>query len=208
MNRGKIMKWDKLADNETIEKTKKALEVNGIKVIIAENGQEAKEKALALIEKGATVMTATSTTLEQIDLDTAIDESANFESLRKKITQLPQSEQRAQARRINSAPDYVVGSVHAVTEDGKIVIVSNSGSQLAPYAFSAARVIWVVGTQKIVKNLDEAKKRIEEYTFKLEDERLMNVYGMHSAIRKLLIVNSEVMPDRITIILVKEKLGF
>ncbi len=202
------MEWDKLADTASIEKTVKALEANGVKVIVAENGQEAKEKALALIEKEATVMTATSTTSEQIGLDKAIDESANFESLRKKIMELPQSEQRAQARRINSAPDYVVGSVHAVTEDGKIVIASNSGSQLAPYAFSAARVVWVVGTQKIVKNLDEAMKRIEEYTFKLEDERLMNVYGMHSEIRKLLIVNSEVMPNRITMILVKEKLGF
>ena len=202
------MKWDKSADNKTIEETQKALEANGVKVIIAENGQEAKEKALALIEKGATVMTATSTTSEQIGLNTAIDESTNLESLRKKVMELPQSEQRVQARRINSAPDYVVGSVHAVTEDGKVVIASNSGSQLAPYAFSASKVIWVVGTQKIVKNLDEAMKRIEEYSFKLEDERMMQAYGMHSGIRKVLIVNSEIMPERITMILVKEKLGF
>ena len=102
----------------------------------------------------------------------------------------------------------MVGSVHAVTEDGKIVIASNSGSQLAPYAFSAAKVIWIVGTQKIVKNLDEAMKRIEEYTLKLEDERLMNVYGMHSSIRKVLTINSEIMPGRITLIFVKEVLGF
>lgn len=202
------MKWDKLADSQSIEKTKQALEANGIKVSIAESGSQAKEKALSLIKKGATVMTATSTTAQQIGLDTAIDESERFISLRKKITSLPESEQRAQARRINSAPDYVVGSVHAVTEDGKIVIASNSGSQLAPYAFSAANVIWVVGTQKIVKNLDEAMQRIEEYTLKLEDERLMNTYGMHSAIRKLLIVNSEVMPERINLIFIKEKLGF
>lgn len=202
------MKWDIVADDKTIKRTAKALEANGIKVIIVENGQEAKEKALSLIEKGSTVMTATSTTAQQIGLDKAIDESSDFESLRKKIMALPQSEQRAQARRINSAPDYVVGSVHAVTEDGGVVIASNSGSQLAPYAFSAAHVIWVVGTQKIVKNLDEAMKRIEQYTFKLEDERLMQAYGMHSGIRKLLIINSEVMPERITMILVKERLGF
>lgn len=202
------MKWDSLADSALLEKTIKALEANGIKVIVAENAKEAKEKALAQIEKGATVMTATSTTAQQIGLDSAIDESTNFESLRKKIMALPQSEQRTQARRINSAPDYVVGSVHAVTEDGKIIIASNSGSQLAPYAFSASKVIWVVGTQKIVKNLDDAMKRIEEYVFKLEDERMMKAYGMHSSIRKLLIINSEVMPDRITIIFVKENLGF
>ncbi len=202
------MKWDKLADSQSIKKAKQALEAGGIKVFVVESGKEAKEKALSLIQKGATVMTATSTTAQQIGLDTAIDESREFVSLRKKITSLPESEQRAQARRINSAPDYVVGSVHAVTEDGKIVIASNSGSQLAPYAFSAAHVIWVVGTQKIVKNIDEAMKRIEEYTFKLEDERMMEAYGMHSGIRKLLIVNSEVMPERINLIFIKEKLGF
>lgn len=202
------MTWDTLADDAAIEKTKKALKANGVKVIVVEDGKEAKEKALSLIEKGSTVMTATSTTAQQIGLDTAIDESADFESLRKKIMALPQSEQRTQMRRINSAPDYVVGSIHAITEDGKAVIASNSGSQLAPYVFSAGHVIWVVGTQKIVKNLDEAMRRIEEYTFKLEDARLMNAYGMHSGIRKVLIINSEVMPNRITMIFVKDKLGF
>lgn len=203
-----MQKWDKPADDAVIEKTKQALEANGIKVEVAESGQEAKEKALALISKGATVMTATSTTAQQIGLDTAIDESQEFVSLRKKIAALPESEQRAEARRINSAPDYVVGSVHAVTEDGKVVIASNSGSQLPAYAFSAAHVIWVVGTQKIVNNLDDAMKRIEEYTLKREDERMMQAYGMHSGIRKLLIINSEIMPERITLIFVKENLGF
>lgn len=202
------MAWDKLADTDAIEKTRKALENNGITTIVAETGEEAKDKALSLITDGADVMTATSTTAQQIGLDAAIDESDRFVSLRKKIAALPESEQRAQARRINSAPDYVVGSVHAVTEDGRIVIASNSGSQLAPYVFSAAHVIWVVSTQKIVKDLDSAMKRMEEYTFKLEDERLMQTYGMHSGIRKLLIVNGEVMPERVTLIFVKEKLGF
>lgn len=200
--------WDKLADDAALEKTKKALEANGIKVEVAANGQEAKEKALSLISEGATVMTATSTTSQQIGLDTAIDESQEFVSLRKKITALPESEQRTEARRINSAPDYVVGSVHAVTEDGKAVIASNSGSQLPAYAFSAAHVIWVVGTQKIVKKLDDAMMRIEEYTFKREDERMMQTYGMHSGIRKLLIINSEIIPGRITLVFVKENLGF
>ena len=202
------MKWDTLADKKTLEKTKHALEANGMHVIVVDSGKDAKEKALSLIQKGSSVMTASSTTAVQIGLESAIDESTKFESLRNKIKALSESEQRSQARRINSAPDYVVGSVHAVTEDGTVVIASNSGSQLAPYAFSATHVIWVVGTQKIVKNLDEAMKRIEEYTFKLEDERLMKVYGMHSGIRKLLIVYTEIMPGRITLIFVKEKLGF
>jgi len=102
----------------------------------------------------------------------------------------------------------MVGSVHAVTEDGTVVIASNTGSQLAGYAASAAHVIWVVGAQKIVPNLDEAMKRIREYTYPLEDERALQVYGMNSNISKLLIVHREVMPGRTTMIIVKENLGF
>lgn len=201
-------KFGQLADAEQLKRTVAALEANGITAVVVENGAEAKEKALSLIEKGASVMTATSTTANQIGLAEAIENSADFVSLRKKVAELPQSEQRAQARRINSAPDYVVGSVHAVTEKGEVVIASNSGSQLAPYVYSAAHVIWVVGTQKIVSNLDEAMKRVENYALKLEDERMMETYGMKSAIRKTLIINSEVMPGRITMILIKETLGF
>lgn len=200
--------FGQLADAEQLKRTVAALEANGITAVVVENGAEAKEKALSLIEKDASVMTATSTTANQIGLAEAIENSADFVSLRKKVAELPQSEQRAQARRINSAPDYVVGSVHAVTEKGEVVIASNSGSQLAPYVYSAAHVIWVVGTQKIVSNLDEAMKRVENYALKLEDERMMETYGMKSAIRKTLIINSEVMPGRITMILIKETLGF
>lgn len=196
------------ASQEQLSRAVQALESNGIKTIVVESGAEAKAKALSLIAKGASVMTATSTTADQIGLSEALDASEDYVSLRKKIAALPESEQRTEARRINSAPDYVVGSVHAVTEDGRVVIASNSGSQIPAYAFSAANVIWVVGTQKIVKNLDEAMKRVEEYAFKLEDERMMKAYGMHSGIRKMLIVNGEIMPGRVTMILVKEKLGF
>lgn len=204
----KTNQFKRLATEERLARTIAALEKNGITATVVETGAEAKDKALSLIEKGASVMTATSTTSDQIGLTKAVDNSDKFISLRKKIVALPESEQRTEARRINSAPDYVIGSVHAVTEEGQVVIASNSGSQLAPYAYSAAHVIWVVGTHKIVSNLDEAVKRVEEYTLKLESERLRKMYGIDSAIRKLLIVNSEIMPGRITMILVKEKLGF
>jgi hypothetical protein len=66
----------------------------------------------------------------------------------------------------------------------------------------------VVGTQKIVPDLDTALQRIQEYTLPLEDQRAQETYGMHSFISKLLIVNREVMPGRITMILVKKNLGF
>lgn len=202
------MKWLKLADNKTIEKTANALRGRGIEVIIANNGKEAGEKVLELIPAGSEVMDVSSTTLNEIGLSKEIQESGRYASVNKKIMSVDQKEMRNAMRRMSAAVEYVVGSVHAVTEDGKVVVVSNSGSQLPPYAFSATNVIWVVGTQKIVKNLDEAFERIKEHTFPLEDARMKKVYGMGSGINKILIFEKEIMPNRIKLIFVKEKLGF
>jgi hypothetical protein len=110
--------------------------------------------------------------------------------------------------KLGATPEYSVGSVHAVTEDGTVVVASNTGSQLSGYVAGAAHVVWVVGTQKIVANLDEAMKRIYEYTLPLEDERALQAYGVHSNVSKLLLVHREAMPGRTTLIFVKENLGF
>ena len=42
----------------------------------------------------------------------------------------------------------------------------------------------------------------------LEDVRAQKAYGVRSGVNKILIINKEVVPDRIVVILVKEKLGF
>jgi len=110
--------------------------------------------------------------------------------------------------KIGAAPDWVVSSVHAVTEDGHLLIASNTGSQLSAEAYAGGRVILVVGTQKIVKDNNEGIRRIYEYCLPLEDERARKVYGMGSNVSKILIINKEIFPKRITVILVKEKLGF
>jgi hypothetical protein len=120
----------------------------------------------------------------------------------------PKTQQREMIK-LGAVPEYMVGSVHAITEGGSVLIASNTGSQLAGYAASAAHVIWVVSTKKIVANVDEGIKRIYEYTYPLEDKRAQEAYGgMHSNVSKLLIVNREVMPGRTKVILVKEDLGF
>ena len=117
--------------------------------------------------------------------------------------------QGGEMRKLGTAPDWTIGSVQAVTEDGQVVMASNSGSQLPAYAYGAGRVIWVVGVQKIVANLDEALKRIYEYVLPLESERVKVAYGMDkSNVSKLLVINKEIAPERMTVILVKEKLGF
>ena len=82
------------------------------------------------------------------------------------------------------------------------------GSQLGPYASGAAKVILVVGTQKIVSDVEEGMARLEQYALPLEDVRAMEAYGIHSSINKVLIINREFVPGRITVVLVDEALGF
>ena len=110
--------------------------------------------------------------------------------------------------KLGAAPDWVVASLHAVTEDGHMLIASNTGSQLSAEAYAGGKIVFVAGCQKIVKDTREGIKRIYEYCLPLEDERARKTYGMSSAVNKILIINKEVMPERITVILVKEKLGF
>jgi hypothetical protein len=116
--------------------------------------------------------------------------------------------QADEIRRLGSAPDFMLGSVQAVTETGSLIVVSASGSQLGPIVGGAGHVILVVGTQKIVANVEEGLRRVDEYAFPLEDARAMAAYGIHSAVNKILIINREFTPGRITVVFVDEVLGF
>ena len=202
------MPWDVLPDDSVIERTAKALTANGIHAIVVKDGQAACEEVLKLLPHGAAVHTATSATLEAIGLAHAIESSDKYDSIRRKIIAIPEAERRTLARKVTNTADYAVGSVHAVTQDGHVLVASGSGSQLAPYANSAQHVIWVVGAQKIVANIEQGLKRIAEHSLKLEDERIKKRGGTGTSLNKVLIVNKEGTPGRATIVLVKEALGF
>ena len=200
--------FTKLASDEQIERVVKALEANGMHALIAENGVEAKKIVLGLVPENAEVYTNQSKTLEKLGLFDEFDKSDRYNAVRPKVMSLDRKTQSNEIRKLRTIPDYIVGSVHAITEDGKVLISSFGGSQLGPYVSGAAKVIWVVGTQKLVKDLNEGFRRIEEYSYPLEDARLLTALGIHTAIGKTLIVNREVVPGRITVVLVKEELGY
>lgn len=202
------MKWEDLASDAAIEKTVKSLQERGIEVLVVDKGSDAKKKVLEMIPEGAEVMQVTSTTMDQIGVSKAI-EDGNYKSLRKMILAVnDEAERLALRKRSVGNTEYGIGSVHAVTEDGQVMVVSGSGSQIPVYSYGATHVIWVVGTQKIVKNLDDAFKRVYEHSLPLEGERMGKVYGRPgSNINKIFILEKE-RPGRITLIFVKEKLGF
>jgi len=200
--------FSKLASAAQIERTMRALEANNIHAILAENGADAKKKLFEILPAEAEIFTSSSVTLTALGISDQIDKSGHFDSVRAKFGEMDPKTQSREMQKMGATPEYMIGSVHAVTETGRILIASLSGSQLSGYAAAAEHIIWVVGTQKIVPTIEDGIRRLQEYTLPLEDARALKAYGKHSSINKLLIIKKEVVPGRTTMILVKENLGF
>lgn len=203
------IKWTQLPSDAVITKTLNSLKDNGITPIMVNTKEEAKAKLLSLIPEGSEVMDMTSVTLVEIGAVGEIHNSGKYNSVKNTLSKMNRETDGLAMQKIGAAPEYSVGSVHAVTEDGKVVVGSNSGSQLPGYAYGSPNVIWIVGAQKIVKDLDEGIERVYEYVLPLESERAKKAYGVPgSYVSKLLIINRENIKDRITMIIVKEPLGY
>lgn len=200
--------FTQLASEEQIARTVQALQAHGIRAVVFESGEEARRYVLDQIPDGAQVYNSPSRTLESIGLAEETEHPTRFQSVRAQLHALDRVTQRNEMRRLGVSPDVLVGSVQAITEQGEVLLASATGSQLGPAASGAGAVIWVVSTQKLVRSLEDGLRRIRERCLPLESERTQQAYGQASAINKLLIINGEVYPGRITIVLVKQQLGF
>jgi acyl-CoA hydrolase len=196
-----------LPDEHTLEATVTALEEHGFSVEVVDDLDAAREAVLARIPHGSSVMTNTSATLTETGIADVINDGGPYDSARNKMFALDFATQAQQMKAVGGQPDYALGSVHAVTRDGTLVIASASGSQLASYAWGAANVIFVVGAQKLVPTLEAARERIYQHSLVLEDARAIAAYGQHSQVGKILEIHQE-MPGRIDIVLVRRPVGF
>jgi len=197
-----------LPDEHVLQATVVALEEHGFSVEVVGDLDAACAAVLARIPDGSSVMTNTSVTLAETGIADAInDGGGRWESARNAMFALDFATQAQEMKAIGGQPDYALGSVHAVTAGGTLVIASASGSQLASYAWGAANVIFVVGAQKLVPNLEAAHQRIYQHSLKLEDGRAMAAYGQHSQVGKILEIHQE-LPGRIHIVLIREAVGF
>jgi hypothetical protein len=196
-----------LPDDETLGATVVALEEHGSSVEVVDDLDAAHEAVLARIPKGSSVMTNTSVTLEETGIAAAINDGGAYESARNKMFALDFATQLQEMKAIAGQPEYALGSVHAITRDGALVIASASGSQLATYAWGAANVIFVVGAQKLVPTPEAARQRIYEHSLKLEDARAYAAYGQNSVVGKILEIHQE-QPGRIHVVLIRQAVGF
>jgi hypothetical protein len=200
--------FSKVATDEQIARTARALEANKFRPLVAENGEAARKLFFEVLPEGAKVYSGASITLDSLGITEVIENSGKYDALRPKVWKLDRQTQGDEIRRLGASPDFMVGSVHALTEDGHALVASFSGSQIGAYASGAGQVIWVVGAQKIVRDTAEGLRRIQEYSYPLEDERAQGAYKMRSAVNRVLIYNADMFPGRTTIIIVKEKIGF
>ena len=195
------------ADSATIERTATALRSNGFAVEVVSDGAAARDLLLSLIPEGAEVGEGASVTLDQIGVTEVIEQSGRYDAIRPRTRAMDRATQMREIRKLAAAPDVQINSVQAVTEDGQILVASAMGSQLGPIAFAAGRVILVIGAQKIVPDLATAFRRVEEYSFPIEDAKMQQAYGMHSYVNKLLVLNREPVLGRTTVILVRDSVG-
>jgi hypothetical protein len=201
-------RFERPASEASVHRATVALEANGITVLRARSAAEARRIVLQLVPEGSEVHRGASQSLEVSGISQELETSGRYEPIGPRTRRMDRATQGDEIRRLTAAPDVMLGSVHALTETGSLLAASMSGSQLAPYVAGAGRVILVVGSQKIVADIEEGLRRIDEHALPLEDARAFEAYGIHSAVNKVVIINREIVPGRITVVLVDGALGF
>lgn len=192
---------------DVVDRVAEAMRSHGIEAVVVDTAEEASAAVLERVPEGAEVHSGKSKTIEDLGLFELFMTSRRWDFIRSKLFKMDRATQGREMRKLGAAPDFELGSVHAVTEDGVLVAASATGNQLAAYAGGAGKVILVVGAQKIVKNLDEAFERIREVAVPYEDARLMAQMNAHTSLAKALVIFGEMIPNRTTVILVREPVG-
>jgi hypothetical protein len=202
-------KWNRIPSPDIIEKTVQEIEKRGIKVITAADSEEALSQLKKIIPPGAEVMNGSSTTLIEIGYEDYISGGrSGWKPFHAIITAENDDRRRAELRRKSVAADYFLSSANAIASTGEIIACDASGSRVGAWPFAAGHLILVVGINKIVPTLEEGLDRIRHYAYRLENVRATKVYGTPSVIGKCVILAHERNEGRITLILVRESLGY
>jgi L-lactate utilization protein LutC len=205
------MDFKTLATPEIISKTIASLRDHNFEAIEVNSKEEALAKIKEIIPEGASVMNGASETLKEIGyIDFLKSGNHKWNNLHDAILAETDKEKQALFRRQSVLSDFYLGSAHAISETGEIVVASNTGSQLPHLVFTSPNIILVVSTQKITPTLNDAFRRIEEQVIPLEDVRMKGIYGMGTTHAKTVILHREnpMMGRKVHVIFINEKLGF
>ena len=197
-----------LADSASIDRTVKALAAAGVETVVVDDRKAAQAQLIEWIPTGSEVFVNTSETLATIGYSEFMHGNPDYVNLHDAMVAVPDPAEQREYRRKTSIAEYFVGSVQAIAETGEIVIASSSGSQIAAYAYGAKRVVLVAGIQKICPTLADAIERVRGHTLERHDRWLEQRGVAPTPIGKLMIMEREPAPGRVTMLLVKESLGW
>jgi hypothetical protein len=200
-------KFAAAASAEAVDQLAERLRARNIEVVVVEDGAEARAAVLARVPEGAEVYSAKSKTLQEAGITEVIQDSGRYDALRPRYLKMDRKTQMREIRKLIGAPDYMLGSVNAITEAGVLVTASATSNQLGPYANTAGKVILVIGSQKLVPDLETAMRRIYEYVLPWEDEQVRKVLPSGSYVAKILLIEREAVPGRMTVVLVRQPIG-
>jgi hypothetical protein len=195
------------ASETTLQHVADKLRERNIEALVVNNGDEARQIVLERLPEGAEILVGKSKTLQDSGILNLIGDPEKYNALRHRFIKMDRKTQADEIRKLTAGPDYMLGSVQAITEDGALVVTSATAGQLGPIANTAGKVILVAGSQKIVPDLETALRRIRDYLLPLEDERVFQGANIHSFVGKTLIIEREWQAGRMTVILVREPIG-
>src|SRR2546428_453443 len=196
-----------LASEEPVQRAAERMRERNMEGVVGDDGDQARKVVLERLPEGAEVHSGKSKPLQDTGIFDAIHDASRYDALRPRIFKMDRQTQAREIRKLISGPDFMLGSVNAITEDGILVAASASSSQLGPYASTAGKVILVVGSQKFVPDLETALRRIREYVLPWEDAQVRKVLNIGSFVGKILIVEREWVNGRMTVILVRKPIG-
>ena len=152
-----------------MEKTAEALRKNNMNAFVVKNCSEAVETVRKILEKGDTITCGGSETLKESGvLDLMKSGEYNFLDRSSAKT----DDEREEIYRKAYYADAYLTSSNAVTESGELYNVDGNCNRISAIAYGPKKVIFVVGYNKIVKNLDEAVERIKKISAPCNAERL------------------------------------
>jgi hypothetical protein len=195
------------ASEEVIRHVAERLRERNIDVVVVDDGDQAREVVLQRLPDGAEVHSGKSQTLQDAGIFYMIQDPNHYDFLRLRLSKMDRQTQAREIRKLIAGPDYMLGSVNAITADGVLVAASATASQLGPYASTAGKVILVVGSQKIVPDLETALRRVHEYVLPWEDAQVRKVMNSGSFVGKTLIIEREWVDGRLTVVLVRQPIG-
>lgn len=204
------MPYDSLPDEAVVDRAAAGLAERGFEPHVLGSGAEALAWIKEHVPAGASVFNGTSRTLEQVGyVDYLKSGEHPWKNLQADIVAEADPAKKQRLRKEAAMADYYLGSVHAISEQGQLVIASASGSQMPAIVFESDNLVLVASTKKIAPSLDEALRRLKEVVVPKEDARMKGTGAPGTVLSKVLIYESNPGWGRtIRVLLVNEDLGF